>query len=105
MKRIFTCNNHLELQAFKEALNRVGIQHFVKNEYIFGAVGELPFTEAWPELWVVNEDQLEQAQQTCRETEQAMRADKPEWLCRHCGETNDGSFEFCWQCEHIVQNG
>lgn len=101
MKRVFTCSNSFELQAFKAELERIGVPYFVKNQYISSAVGELPFTEAWPELWVLNESDADQALVSCKKIESEMLKPKADWSCDMCGETNDGSFEYCWQCETI----
>ena len=104
MKRVFTCSNTLELQAYKEALKRADIDIFVKNEYIAGAIGEVPFTEAWPEIWIIQETDEQDAIDLCQKLEQEMKKPKQEWQCHHCDEINDGSFEFFWQCEAIASN-
>ncbi|GAB2993688.1 putative signal transducing protein [Psychrosphaera aestuarii] len=101
MKKVYQCSNTLELQPFIETLKRLDIKHLIKNEYISGAIGELPFTEAWPQIWVLNDNDVAEAKAACRATETDINSDKPDWDCSHCGETNHASFEFCWQCEHL----
>ena len=101
MKRVFTCSNSFELQAFKAELERIGIPYFVKNQYISSVVGELPFTEAWPELWVLNESDAELAVTSCQKVEKDMLKPRSQWECTACGEINESSFEYCWQCESI----
>ncbi|MUH71817.1 DUF2007 domain-containing protein [Psychrosphaera haliotis] len=101
MKKVYQCSNNLELQPFIETLKRLDIKHLVKNEYISGAIGELPFTEAWPQLWVLNDSDLDSARSACKAIEQELKTDKPDWNCTHCGEENHANFEFCWQCEQL----
>lgn len=101
MKKIYRCGNSLELQTFKEGLKRNDIAFLVKNEYIAGAIGELPFTEAWPELWVIDDALFDKAKSVCMQLEKELLTPQPDWGCQNCGEQNDSSFEFCWQCEHL----
>jgi hypothetical protein len=104
MIKVYQCANSIELATFKDVMARNDINIFVKNEFIAGAIGELPFTEAWPEIWVLDHQDEDKAKQLCQQTEQEIQAPQQDWLCNNCGETNNSSFEYCWQCEQLAVN-
>jgi hypothetical protein len=68
----------------------------MRNEYVSGVTGEVPVFETWPELWVVHDRDYDRAAEIIR----TVFTDTPgdPWLCAGCGEQNEASFEFCWQC-------
>lgn len=69
----------------------------VLNENLQGAVGEIPFTQAWPEVWIEDERDLPLAQAIVAEFENRPR-DTGTLVCSACGETNPATFETCWHC-------
>ena len=96
MKKVFTHDNFLIVGNVKNLLTNAGIDTAVKNEYASGAAGELSPIDAWPELWVAQED-VAKAEDIIKGF-----AEEPEgtaWVCRNCGERNEPSFEVCWQCQ------
>ena len=70
----------------------------MKNELLSGGVGELPPTEVWPELWVVNNDDKEIAKKLVDGFLQSIKANPQIWVCSNCGEKIEGSFNICWSC-------
>jgi hypothetical protein len=46
----------------KGVLESEGIEAFVKNEFLSGLAGEVPFMESWPEVWVVHDEESDHAQ-------------------------------------------
>ena len=58
--------------------------------------GEIPIGEAWPSVWVAAEDQP-QAEDAIRRFH-GPKLVHPRWKCSACGETNEATFEWCWQC-------
>ena len=69
----------------------------IRNEFSVGALGDLPFFDAWPELWVADDDFLAASKLVSELDQQTV--DKPEWFCQKCRELNPGNFEICWSCE------
>ncbi len=69
----------------------------MKNEFLGGGVGELPPTEAWPELWVKERDHAA-AQTLLDEFFHSSDDTQPDWLCPACGERIEGQFSNCWRC-------
>ena len=74
-----------------------GITCSITNEYLASAVGELPPTECWPQLWVSDHD-LDKAQQIVQELLTDEGSAQPGWRCPQCGEELEGQFTECWNC-------
>lgn len=96
MKLIFTHPNPIIVGNIKNILENTGVKTELRNQFASGGVGELAPTEAWQELWLVNDKNEVKAVAII---EQAEKESKEEWHCENCGEVNAGSFEVCWQCE------
>ncbi len=100
MKKLYTFNLSERAVAamFREMLRREGIACLVRNEQLFAGMGEIPFTECYPELWVIDDDLFPRASSLLA---QYMRSDDeglPGWTCRDCGEPVEGQFNACWNC-------
>lgn len=101
MKMVYTNENHFLANNAKNIIESVGIVTFLKNEFAQGAVGEVAAFDCWPEVWVVDDSDFERAKAAIAES------DKPrsmhDWICNHCLEKNDASFEICWQCNEDAE--
>lgn len=98
MKKLYTTQDPLMIGHLKNLLESQGIDCVLKNTYVAGAVGELPPIECWPELWVVEDDRYEEAQELLKDTLSPVVAVKKPWRCTSCGETIEGQFSECWKC-------
>lgn len=100
MKRIHVASTLLDAQLAADTLSSLGIATHILNANAAGALGELPFTQAQPEIWVDDDSQAGRA----REALAALRDAPPraENTCAHCGEINPGNFLSCWQCGKIL---
>src|SRR5205085_1415352 len=61
VSRIFASVNLAEVHHAKNLLESVGIRTVLKNEMLASAIGQLPFTECQPELWLVDPAEAERA--------------------------------------------
>ncbi len=96
MKRIHVASTLLDAQLAADTLSSLGIVTHILNANAAGALGELPFTQAQPELWVDDDSQAGRAREALAALHDAPpRAEK---TCAHCGEINPGNFLSCWQC-------
>lgn len=43
-------------------LESEGIEAVVRKEHLAGLAGQVPFMEAWPEVWIVHDGDLPRAQ-------------------------------------------
>ncbi len=97
MRKVHTAESLLEIAHLRNVLETEGIACVVRNDSLGGAVGEIPFVECWPELWVVETGNFLRARSLI---EAALREDPAAmpWYCPGCGETVDGPFQICWNC-------
>jgi hypothetical protein len=64
MKHVFTSSDLGEAVMVKSVLEAEGIQVMLKNEVLSGGLSfSLGYTNTWPEVWVLQDDQLEKAQE------------------------------------------
>lgn len=96
MQRVFSHPNFMIVGSMASLLNQAGIETEIRNDILGGASGEIAPGETWVELWVTNESQIEAAKQLLQETMD--QADRDDWICDHCQESNPATFDVCWQC-------
>ena len=69
----------------------------IKNDQLSGGLGEIPFLECLPELWVLEDQDLARATTLLKNLEEPSGI-TAQWRCAGCGELNDGQFGACWHC-------
>jgi hypothetical protein len=95
MKRVFRAASLWQVAHARNVLIMAGIDSEMRNQYLAGALGDLPMFETWPQLWV--EDALESA--ALRALAVAAKAPSGEpWICAQCGEQLEPQFTTCWRC-------
>ena len=78
MKRVFRAASLLQVAHARNVLIAAGIDSELRNQYLAGALGDLPMLETWPQLWV--EDALEAS--ALRALQQAAAAPAgASWTC------------------------
>jgi hypothetical protein len=97
MKRVHSNESLAEIGHLRNLLEQSGIACTVKNDQLCGALGEIPFLECMPELWVLSDADTPAALQVIEDFSTAASS-APAWKCRACGEINEGQFSACWQC-------
>ena len=76
----------------------IAIPAFLKNEHFGSIMGEVPFAEVWPQLWVINDLDHDRAKQLIDADIAAAESPTEPWKCGKCGEENEGQFSACWNC-------
>jgi hypothetical protein len=101
VKKLYTFNLSERALAgmFREFLRKEGIECVIRNEGLFAALGEIPFTECYPELWVVDNELYPRASNLLRQWMEKA-SERPPWSCPDCGEQIEGQFCACWKCGH-----
>ncbi|GAA5218349.1 DUF2007 domain-containing protein [Corallincola platygyrae] len=94
MKLLYEAANGIEANLLKGMLATEGIEVTLKGEQLLGAVGELPMSVQQVSLWV-DSGWYSAARRLLESYERKQSA---QWCCHQCGETNEGSFDLCWQC-------
>ncbi len=97
MIRVYIAENLADAHLISNLIRRSGIEVHVFNEFAHGAVGELPFTHTWPEVWIENDRDEQQAVKIIAERT-ARQQLIGELDCPDCGQQNPANFEICWNC-------
>lgn len=97
MRKVHTAESIIEVAHVRNVLEQAGIACYVRNERLGGAVGEIPFVECWPELWVLRNGDALRARGLI-DSLQAVGTPHPDWICAECGERVEGLFDACWRC-------
>jgi hypothetical protein len=98
MKRVYTANTmSSDQEIVQDLLEKANIPCMVRNENLSAALGEIPFTECSPEIWILNDNDYSRATEIVEGWRNGEVEDHGPWVCR-CGETIEGQFSSCWKC-------
>lgn len=97
MRRVYTAADLPEAHIVLGLLRQQGIAARVFNEHARGGLGELPFGETCPEVWIEDDADFERALAAVRAYE-AGRPPAASRRCAHCGEESPADFDVCWNC-------
>ena len=97
MFRLCTAANLPEAHLMAHRLARAGIEARVLNEHAQGGLGEIPFTHAYPEIWIMQDEDEARARQIITEYER-LSPGRGSRRCAACGEASPQEFEICWHC-------
>ena len=95
MKRVFRSASLIQVAHARNVLLTAGIQSELRNQYLAGALGDLPMLETWPQLFVDDADEQAALRALARATEAPTG---PSWTCEECGEALEPQFTSCWRC-------
>ncbi len=100
MKKLHTFNPWARPQAelLRELLEQEGVACLVRNGQLAAALGEIPFIECYPELWVVDDEVYPRARILLDGWFRATDEQAEPWSCARCGERLEGQFGACWRC-------
>lgn len=101
MKKVFTAQNVTEAHFVAELLESEGLEVTVRGEDLRGASGELPFVDAWPTVWALDDASAADAQEIVRQYEATKASPVPAgatWRCGQCGQDVEPQFTTCWSC-------
>jgi hypothetical protein len=95
VKRLISAPNLAIATLWSDLLCQAGVDANVQRAWGSSIAGEIPPDQALPEVWIVDDGELERA----RTLLDALRnLPSVHWLCASCGENVDGPFEQCWNC-------
>jgi len=95
MKRVFRAASLLQVAHARNVLLTAGIPSELRNQYLAGALGDLPMLETWPQLYVDDADEQPALRALARAA--AAPVGVP-WTCGNCGEVLEPQFTSCWRC-------
>ncbi|MEY4933398.1 MAG: hypothetical protein RLZZ403_1718 [Pseudomonadota bacterium] len=97
MRKIHTAESLIEVAHLRNVLVAAGIACQIRNDRLMGALGEIPFVDCWPELWLENERDALTAKGLIDGELRPLKP-SPDWTCPSCGEIIEGQFSDCWHC-------
>jgi hypothetical protein len=95
MKRVFRAASLIQVAHARNVLLTAGIQSELRNQYLAGALGDLPMLETWPQLYVEDADETAALRALARAA--TVPTGSP-WICEGCGELLEPQFTSCWRC-------
>ncbi len=95
MKRVFRAASLLQVAHARNVLITAGIRCELRNQYLAGALGDLPMMETWPQLYVDDDDERFALSALARA---AAAPAGTAWICSGCGEELEAQFTQCWRC-------
>ncbi|CAN5511859.1 hypothetical protein BH20VER1_BH20VER1_03450 [soil metagenome] len=99
MRKIFESSDSVRVGQYQSMLESDGIRTFVKNLNQSSLMGEVPFAEVYPELWIVEEGDFEEAQRLLASYTSAGSGRVADWICPRCGEEVPKELGQCWKCD------
>ena len=82
-------------QHWVNLLEQARIPCELHNQYLQGALGDIPVDQCGPEVWIERERDLPEARALI---EGGAPAGSLPWFCPECGERLEPQFTVCWQC-------
>lgn len=102
MKRVFRAASLIQVAHARNVLLTAGIPSELRNQYLSGALGDLPMLETWPQLYVEDADEAAALHALARAATAPAGAS---WKCEGCGEELEPQFTSCWRCGFNCSRG
>ena len=102
MQKIYSAATLADAHLVVGLLGQEGIAARVFNENAQGGLGEIPFTHAWPEVWLEDESDKERALEILRQIERP--GSNVQVACSACKEMNPDNFQVCWNCGEAIDS-
>lgn len=98
MTRVHSAPHPFELENLRNVLQLEGISSEVRTPFLGAARGDVPSTECWSELWVLDDEDVDRALLVIRSAREPAERTEASWKCATCGEASEGQFGACWRC-------
>ncbi len=96
--RTFDFGERVQLALAKALLESNGIPCTTRNEHMLAASGGVPYSECYPELWVLDDAHFYSAGRILRDWQASLATDAGAWQCPRCEESCESQFSLCWNC-------
>lgn len=101
VKKLYSAANLPDAHIVLNLLASEGIAARVFNQNAQGGLGEIPFNEAYPEVWLIDAADFTRAHALLLEY-QRCPPEPDTKACPHCRETNPRNFQICWNCAEAL---
>jgi hypothetical protein len=101
VKSVYSTQDVLIIGHLRNLLVNEGIQCDVRTPFLAAAKGDIPVTDCWSQLWILDDEDLEKATEVIETALGPGAEPGTPWACSKCGESVEGQFDVCWQCGSI----
>jgi hypothetical protein len=85
MYKVFESFDLSHVGQLQSMLESHGIRTFIKNQYASSVMGEVPFIEICPQLYVLKAHEVERALQLLQMDAPTTQVHEEDWVCARCG--------------------
>ncbi len=103
MIKVFENFDFSRVGQMQSLLESHGIKTFIKNQYGSSVMGEVPFVEVVPQLFILEEKDLARAKQLLQ-LDLPVNESVEDWICQKCSTDVEGMFYQCWKCGALKKN-
>jgi hypothetical protein len=97
MIKVYTAANLPDAYLLLGLLGAEGIKAHILNANAQGGLGEIPFANTYPEIWLERTGDVQRTKNIIEQFERPQLAGEV-LTCGQCGEDNPAGFELCWNC-------
>jgi hypothetical protein len=95
--KAYTAGSLQDAHILLGLLRAQGIDARILNAGAHGVLGEIPFDQTYPELWLVDPADLDRARIVFEGFDRPV-ASGPDTICPVCAQESPASFAVCWHC-------
>jgi rubrerythrin len=95
--KVFESFDFSRVGQMQSLLESHGIRTYIRNQYGSSVMGEVPFVEVVPQLFVLEARDEQRARELLQLDLAGADSDEP-WICPECGVDVEGNFDRCWKC-------
>ncbi|WP_354681339.1 putative signal transducing protein [Cupriavidus plantarum] len=96
MKLLLRASSLVHAAHCRNVLRAAGIHAELRNTWLAGAAGDIPFQESSPQVWIDEAASEKEAWAVLNAA--ANPAPGPRWHCVACDEWHEAQFAACWRC-------
>lgn len=97
MLRVYEAADLQEAHIVLGLLAQASIEARIFNQHARGGLGDIPFGETYPSIWIADERDQELARKIIDDY-QSKPAVRSTVRCSGCGEESPSNFQVCWNC-------
>lgn len=97
MIRVYEAADLQEAHIVLGLLAQARIEASVFNQHAQGGLGDIPFGETYPSVWIADERDQRLARKIIDDYRSEPEVAGSVW-CPACGEESPGNFAVCWRC-------
>lgn len=95
--KVYIASDPVNAEIVKDFLQSYGISAEVRDQYLWGGMGQLP-ANIYPTVWIHRPERFPDARKLIADFETGNTHAGPDWRCASCDEALPGQFTACWNC-------